>query len=110
MSDSGHDREYNEEFEIVARPYFRARIAAAPGDGGLRAWSVALDYDAAGIAGLPGTADPSRAGIEWRGVEFDVYRNGERLLGEGGDLDLSDVLGYVDDLAVALSRLSRRLR
>jgi hypothetical protein len=26
------------------------------------------------------------------------------------DLDTSEVLGYVDDLAVALSRLSQRLR
>jgi hypothetical protein len=110
MSDHGHGREHDHDYAIVARPYLRVRVVADTGNGGLSACSIALDYDENGVGELSESTGVDRAGFEWRGVEFDVYRNGERLLGDGTDLDVSTVLGYVDDLAMALRRFSRRSR
>jgi hypothetical protein len=113
MSDHGSEREHTHEYTLVARPLLRVRFAADTGEGGtsgLEACSIAIDYDERGLDDLPERTTGGRSPIEWRGIEVDAYYNGERVLEKGVDLDTSEVLGYVDDLAEALARLSRRAR
>ena len=113
MSDHGSEREHSQAYTLVARPFLRVRLAADTGKGetsGLEACSIAIDYDERGLGDLPERATGGRSPIEWRGIEIDAYHDGERVLDEGIDIDTSEVLGYVDDLAEALARLSRRAR
>lgn len=115
MSDSERDHEHDHDYAVVARPYVRVRVRADTTERGLDALSVTIDYDRSGV-NPPGEATDAPVGsgrdVEWRGLELAVYRDGERVLDSAGniDLDTSEVLGYVDDLAMALGRLSRRLR
>lgn len=108
--DGGHDHDY----AVVARPYIQVRVRADTAERGLDALSVTLDYDRSGIS-TPGEGANTPAGsgrdIEPRELELALYRDGRRILdSEGIDLDTSEVLGYVDSVAMALGRLSRRLR
>lgn len=117
MSERDHDgdRDHDHDYAVVARPYVQVRIRADTGDQGLDAFSVTIDYDRSGVS-APGeetdTAVDDRQDIEWRGLELAIYRDGTRLFDSKGslDLDTSEVLGYVDDISIALGRLSRRLR
>jgi hypothetical protein len=117
--DRHHDHNHDHDYAVVIRPYARVRVEADTRDGGLEALSAGIEYDRNGLGTTEDATNAAtatgggRPGIEWRDLSFDLYRNGERVLGGGTgdvDLDTSEVLGYVDDLAVALSRLSRRLR
>lgn len=110
MSDHGGEREYSHEYVLIARPSLRVRFAVDTRAGSLEACSVAFDYDEYGVDDPIGTTERVRPGIEWRGSEIEVYRNGERVLADGLDVDTSEVLGYVDEVARLVSRLSRRVR
>ncbi|PSP76709.1 hypothetical protein BRC86_00060 [Halobacteriales archaeon QS_3_64_16] len=110
MSDHGSEREYDREYTLIAHPLLRIRLAADADTEGPEACSIAIDYDERGLDNLPERTTGGRSAVEWRGVEIDAYRHGDRVLEEGIDLDTSEVLGYVDDLAEALGRLSRRAR
>lgn len=109
MSERDHD------YAVVVQPYVRVRVRADTTERGLDTLSVTIDYDRSGVSAPgeePNVAAGSGRDVEWRGLELAIYRDGEQVLDSTGNLDLdtSEVLGYVDDLAMALGRLSRRLR
>jgi hypothetical protein len=105
MSDRSREREYSYECSLLVRPRLRAWVAIdTQGEReGLEACSVAVEYDEDGVGGLPGP-EGRPAGIAVRGVEFDVYRNGDRVLDQGLDASVSEALGYVDEFAARFSR------
>lgn len=110
MSQHDGEREYGHEYVVIVRPSLRVRFALDTRGRGLEACSVALDYDEYGVDDPPEVTESDRPDIEWRGFEVAVYRNGERVLADGLDVDTSEVLGYVDEVARFLTRLSRRVR
>lgn len=114
MSDhnEGGDPEHTHEYTVLVRPSVRASVGADTGERGLEAFSVTIDFDRSGVSAPPGTAElmSGRQAVEWRGFELEVYRNGVPVLGDGRGLDTSEVLGYIDDVAMRLKRLSQRLR
>lgn len=102
-----HDREYT----LFVRPYARLRVAFSRDERGLGALSASIDYDRAGLPEVTDTEAPAPRGIEWRDLELDVYRDGERLLGGApSDVDTEELVAYLERLNVYARRLARGLQ
>lgn len=102
---------HNHEYTLFARPYARLRVAFGRDDRGLAALSVSIDYDRAGLPEIAESEPPDPHEIGWQGLEFDVYRNGERLLdGTASDVDTEALLVRLEELSAYARRLGCGLK
>ena len=97
---------FDREYTLVAHPRVRLRVAYRSDEGETTALSCSLDYRRDGTWTEEGAQvalpeHPEEGGVEWQGLHFALYRDGERVLASESS---SGVLGEVVDAVEALDR------